>query len=585
MKHLLLLIALFSSPVFAGNVNIDNLDPGKDVVIRTTNSAGVKQEVTRFSPPLGNGVRSVGTVGSAPQLATYGALVATDFPGSASDVSWFSLDTNGNDGSANARNLTASAVSFFTKGWFGREAVGSFNSSSSYYESSNAFYTLNGLTAWTIGGWVYIYDAVPSSIALVNKWGSSQTQFRIHMTTSNGCSLKTETSTNGTSATAGANPGSCSSLVGKWAHFAVTFSGTTLKHYLNGQLETTNTGWDSTVFNSTANFRIGQDAATAHSARYPMQDVFFLKNNAMTDSQVNAIYSKRFKGAQPQIAAGHTLSPSSFPLTSLTGKVAYWNFDSTADGSGNSVTFTNNGSTPFTGLGLTGTANTAVLDGTTQYFNTTNSFFNFSKRVTQYAVGGWFNATDWTPASAVQFFVFTDDGNPNGNDFYLNTAGALTFEGQAGSGSYSPPVPLVDGSWHHVMLVHDGANLRLYVDGVVAGTSITSANLGTATTTNSLIVGRYTTAVRFWKGRISNFFAIKNVVLSSADIRKIYLAKATHNKAITPEQQYWQASWLREDGKVAIPLENSWIIDMNSNDLFMDFSNLSPGDQVFIRSK
>jgi len=64
MKNLLLLIGLLSPAALgaAGDKHISNQNPGADITVNVTTATGSSVEVTRFSPPLGNGVRSVGTV-------------------------------------------------------------------------------------------------------------------------------------------------------------------------------------------------------------------------------------------------------------------------------------------------------------------------------------------------------------------------------------------------------------------------------------------------------------------------------------------------------------------------------------------
>ena len=62
---------------------------------------------------------SIGTVGSAGQLATYGALVAGDFPGAGSLSSFYGLNANGTDASANARTFSSSGSPGFNAVGFG----------------------------------------------------------------------------------------------------------------------------------------------------------------------------------------------------------------------------------------------------------------------------------------------------------------------------------------------------------------------------------------------------------------------------------------------------------------------------------
>ena len=51
-------------------------------------------------------------------------------------------------------------------------------------------------------------------------------------------------------------------------------------------------------------------------------------------------------------------------------------------------------------------------------------------------------------------------------DIFTTTGNATATTGAFPSGSH----PGIDGLWHHVSFVYDGANITLYVDGAVVGT-------------------------------------------------------------------------------------------------------------------
>ncbi|MHC4867179.1 MAG: LamG-like jellyroll fold domain-containing protein [Planctomycetota bacterium] len=63
-------------------------------------------------------------------------------------------------------------------------------------------------------------------------------------------------------------------------------------------------------------------------------------------------------------------------------------------------------------------------------------------------------------------------------------------------------VPVDDGLWHHVTGVYDGANLYLYVDGVLDNSVTASGSL--ASNTNFVYVGGENATTRRWKGMIDD---------------------------------------------------------------------------------
>jgi regulation of enolase protein 1 (concanavalin A-like superfamily) len=85
--------------------------------------------------------------------------------------------------------------------------------------------------------------------------------------------------------------------------------------------------------------------------------------------------------------------------------------------------------------------------------------------------------------------------------------------------------------WKHVAVSYDGATLRLYVDGVLAG-----SGTGThATNNNQLILGRWTPASEYWNGLIDEI-RVYSRALTAAEIqtdRTTPIAGGTSNQAPT----------------------------------------------------
>lgn len=562
-----------------GDRYISNPTNGKDIIIQTKNSSGTTVEVGRFSPPVGDTARSVGTVG---KIAVAQQAISTSDVNSGASFWFLDVDDGAtiNDDSANARNLTKNGSAVFTgPGFFSRENVLFLDGIDDNLSSSSTFFNPGNGVSFSTGGWVKGYPLTGNGDVISQGTSASDLKYEIDVNAGNVNCRATNTAgsydrTLTVNQTFDTN---------SWHHYVMVydFSATTLKCYIDGQLAASGS-LANVRGGGTSLFRIGARFTTPENFfKGNVQDVFF-SQQALTDAQVNSLYSRRYSN-HAQVAAGHVLSTSSFNLSSLSGKIAYYTLsasDTNTDLSGNSATLTASGSPTYTGLDLFGAANAATLVSASSCYKTTNSFFgSLNKNVTQaMAVGGWFAPANWNANQN----LFSLTNNPSNDEIIAigTISGQLLLYDKGGTAAAT--MNLTSGSWHHVAAVFDGLYWHLYFDGAPIMSLLATA---TASSNRFQIGATNDGAACNYSGRVSNFFFGKHVVMGAGDIRKIYASKFTHGKALSAEKQNWSATWLREDSKLSMPLEGNWISDMNANALFMDFSDLSPGDQVFIRSK
>jgi hypothetical protein len=523
---------------------------------------------------------SIGTVGSAGQLATYGDLVAGDFTDS-TKVHWYKLNSNASDGSPNtAIALTANGTPAFTGvGFFGRENVYTSPGGTVGHSSTDSFFRPAASRSWAVGCWAYHPRVTGNNdyIATVDNAGNTDRLFTINYAGSGNLDFRATNTAGAWDATISVPVAQVP--VAKWFHIAMVydFSTTTLKAYIDGQKVGTASLANTRA--STGSFFLGVGSALTQSHEGLIQDFFFVNDLLLSDADVNKIYSKRFKGQQ--LAGGHVLDADSFPLTSLVGKATFYNLSANAnDGSANAKNLTNNGSTPFTGLGLFGAADAANLDGVDDNFSSTDAFFNYASG-RPFAMGGWFALADWTPSGTSILFSNFTSSSDRGPYVFASATNLYAFASTNGTSddigiTTTANVGLVDGSWHHVALVFDGSTLRLYLDGVVIG-STTTTGQRTMTAPTYRIGAYQSTASGFMKGRVRESFFIKDVALSDNDLLKLMSARLDLPGSVLVgiQDQNWKTNVISEDGKTVAELSDASLLDKKNTKAYLYFGGAS----------
>lgn len=124
--------------------------------------------------------------------------------------------------------------------------------------------------------------------------------------------------------------------------------------------------------------------------------------------------------------------------------------------------------------------------------------------------------------------LVTSNENGDTGQFWLqhiNSNGRHQFAVQTGAGRtvVNSTVPTVQGQWQHVTGVYDGSELRIYVDGALAGSSTHSGVIRAFNANTELNLGRWkaagnsTAETRFFEGDIDEV-RIYDTALSSGDI-------------------------------------------------------------------
>lgn len=162
-----------------------------------------------------------------------------------------------------------------------------------------------------------------------------------------------------------------------------------------------------------------------------------------------------------------------------------------------------------------GASTFCVFDGTNDYLSSTDAAFNFTG---SFSYGGWFLATDWTPAGAL--YLMGRISGASGWDLYLDgNINTRLLGGSSASIAYTPSPALTDGTWHHIAVtVNSSGNMTLYVD----GTSRASTAFTAYIQSGNLEVGASNGGTFRWNGRIQDAFVHNGTVLSAVDVTRIY---------------------------------------------------------------
>jgi hypothetical protein len=286
-------------------------------------------------------------------------------------------------------------------------------------------------------------------------------------------------------------------------------------------------------------------------------------------------------GLPNQLHLGHYLSSTSFPSSIAASAISFFNLNADAnDDSGNARNLTNNGTIPFTGTSILGTASFAAnLDGVDDYFSSNSSFFVAGTNKS-WSTGGCFTFADWTPA-ATQILIGQRETSNFVYQIALLTDGKIRFSAANSSATafdleIDADPNFSNGSKHSIALVYDydAKELRGYIDGL----QVAQGYLANTRTTGSPVfkVGSYGST--YADMDVEQVFFVNDALLKSEDIRKIASYRIDHNLNVLSKHQEWTANFY---GNCATQDDQQWLVcKNNANQLFVDFSQAASTTEI-----
>jgi hypothetical protein len=394
------------------------------------------------------------------------------------------------------------------------------------FNSTNTFVNVGALSNFitnnvTVSLWAN-FDTLPSSYdgnLLISAQGTSWDQGLGFVNTNPSGNIRffIENWDNSPAGTGGFVDNTTTITTNQWYHFCGTWDGSTVKYYINGDLQGSASYTGSIT--TTHNLLIGTAYNPANGIDGKISNTAIF-NSALTATQVSSLFN--FGTPETNIS----FSPA-----------AWWKLDdqnAITDSSGNGHTGTNNGATNSPGgvayvpswkipsaLPITTTPNyTTALDFDGSDFIDLGrpASLNLMPSVDEFSISAWFK-------TSAQGTIYSF-GAPSSNS---NTQIKIAIRG----GDYLPEVVLKgtattigsttynDGNWHNIVLTCTTSTANLYID----GSNVGSPTIGTATitSTDNGAIGARTapTGGFFFNGSISNV-SICNTNLSASQVSTLY---------------------------------------------------------------
>ena len=287
--------------------------------------------------------------------------------------------------------------------------------------------------------------------------------------------------------------GSTNLLANNWYHVAVTRSGTTLRLFVNGVLDSTTTGFANNLTNSD-NFTIGDRVADSPFAQYPFEG--YISNVRVVKG--TAVYTSNF-------------IPSTTPLTAITNtSLLTCQSNCFRDASSNNFAVTSNGDvrvqrfSPFAPTA----PYAASTDGGSGYFDGSADYLE-AQSSSAYVNNGSTNMTIefWAYANTSGYY-YLQDQNANGAAIAINfstTGGYIYWYGGSSVGNLTATptnLNIPARAWNHFAFVRNGSTCTVYVN----GQNIQSGTNNSAFGLNALLtIGRYGGGGYEFPGYISNY--------------------------------------------------------------------------------
>jgi hypothetical protein len=405
---------------------------------------------------------------------------------------------------SSANNLTVTRNGTVTQGTYTpfSQAAGYW---SNYFDGVNDRLTIAdnanlraGTSSFTLEAWVY-RNVANVAHTIFAKGASTPTGFVFGITSSNTLRF-TDTSTNIDST--GTIPANA------WTYVAVVREGTgsnQLKLYINGTND--GTGTSSTDFNQTTEARIGENRGATEDFNGYISNLRFVIGTA--------VYTSNF-------------TPSTTPLTAITNtRLLTCQSNRFVDNSSNNFTLTLTNTPqvkPWSPFAPTSAYSTSVEGGSLHFLGTTGNYLS-SPSNSAFAFGAGNFTIEYLlyPLSFSTIPVIFDtrfnETSAGGYSDYILTNGIFNIYIN-NSTIYTSASAISLNAWTHIAITRSGTSLRVFLNGVQSGSTVTNTtNFSDTQCLVGINVGSASGSVstNIYNGYISNFRLLKGTALYTSN--------------------------------------------------------------------
>ena len=330
----------------------------------------------------------------------------------------------------------------------------------------------------------------------------------------------------GSGVSGGANWSGVSMPINEWSHVVFTWTGTSAKLYLNGNLIATATMPTLDWRSSGNGFRLGRYYYNSNYYVKGFYDQTRIFNKAITQTEVNTLYAET------------TSTVDTVQILGDTSLKALYKFDGNLnDSSGNNYAPTANSSIYYnyngTASGVTYVTGkfgkAASFDGSNDYIDLPlTSIFGGKNTL---SVSFWFKTT-----TTGRERMFTDYAQTSRNCDIIIDSGNIQVETDYNQNTnllYTSTATYNDGNWHHlvVALNQSSSQRTIYVDGSLVDTGTLSSNSWSGYGQKVTVGGFYSssggyTSSLFFDGQIDQL-RIFEKSLSPGEVNSLYNETAT----------------------------------------------------------
>jgi hypothetical protein len=371
-----------------------------------------------------------------------------------------------------------------------------FDGSGDYLTFPAAAATAFGTNNFTIEAWVYPTTSGTFRYLFDNRNSGQTTNWAFYLTSGNQIEWFT--------GSAGITGSGGTITANTWNHVAYTRSGTTGRLFLNGAQ--VGSGTDST------NYSVSSTISYIAS-RYSATEQFSGSFSNLRIVNGTAVYTSAF-------------TPPTAPLTAITNtSLLTCQSNRFRDASANNFTITRNGDvrvtkdSPFLPTAAYSTSTiggSGYFDGTDDYLTApSGTAFNFGSG--DFTAECWVYLTSF--GSGVRIFGQTDSsGTALSTSILLGvSSGTVTAYLGYGSSSFfisaSGPTAITTNAWHHLAVVRNGSEFRVYVNGA-QGASTNVSGITVSSSTEPFTVGRNGSYNGFYvPGYVSNLRIVKGTAV------------------------------------------------------------------------